>query len=211
MANLAEFSSISEISTEKTFWNLKAKVIRVWQVPDFNRNTLPFSSEMVLMDEAGNRIHATIKKTLLYKFKNDIFEGKCYSFENMGVANNGGNYRTTRHTFKLNFQFSSKVVFIPNLKITKSPYDFTPISEIVGGTYDTDYLAGNFLFVICLLKCLYRRFNLLYCLFCVYWSSNGMMYISDLSGVLTGVGTEREIQKGGNTYKLNVIEVESGG
>jgi hypothetical protein len=109
MANLAEFSPISEISTEKTFWNLRAKVIRLWQVSDLNRNTLPYSNEMVLMDEAGNRIHATIKKTLLYKFKNDIFEGKCYSFENMGVANNGGNYRTTRHPFKLNFQFSSKV------------------------------------------------------------------------------------------------------
>ena len=62
MANLAEFSLISEISTEKTLWNLKAKVIRSWQVSDFNRNTLPFSSEMVLMDEVDNRIHATIKK-----------------------------------------------------------------------------------------------------------------------------------------------------
>jgi len=144
MANLAEFSPISEITTEKTFWNLKAKVIRLWQVADFSRNTLPFSSEMVLMDEAGNRIHATIKKTLLYKFKNDIFEGKCYSFENMGVANNGGNYRTTRHSLKLNFQFSSKIVYLPSLTITKSPYHFIPISEIVEGSYDTDYLPGIF-------------------------------------------------------------------
>jgi len=86
MANLDEFSTISEISTEKTFWNLKAKVIRLWKISDFNRNTLPFSTEMVLMDETGNIIHATIKKTLLYKFKNDIFEGRCYNFENMGVA-----------------------------------------------------------------------------------------------------------------------------
>lgn len=172
MANLAEFSPISEISTEKTFWNLKARVIRLWQVSDFNRNTLPFSTEMVLMDEAGNRIHATIKKNLLYKFKNDIFEGRCFSFENMGVANNGGNYRTTRHNFKLNFQFGSKVVFLPNLSITKSPYNFVPIPEIVGGAYDTDYLP-------------------------------------DLCGFLTGVGSEREIQKGGKTYKLNVIELES--
>jgi len=146
MANLAEFSPISEISTEKFFWNIKARVIRLWQVSDFNRNTLPFSSEMVLMDEAGNKIHASIKKTLLYKFKNDIFEGKCFSFENMEVANNGGNYRTTRHPLKLNFQFGSKVVFLPTLSITKSPYNFVPIPEIIGGSYDIDYLSGK---IIC--------------------------------------------------------------
>jgi len=123
---------------------LKAKVIRLLQVADFSRNTLPSSSEMVLLDEARNMIHATIKKTLLYKFKNDIFEGKCYTFENMGLANNGGNYRTTRYPLKLNFQFSSKVVFLPSLTITKSPYNFIPISEIVGGSYDTDFLRGIF-------------------------------------------------------------------
>jgi len=146
MANLAEFSPIFEISTEKFFWNIKARVIRLWQVFDFKRNTLPFSSEMVLMDETGNKIHASIKKNLLYKFKNDIFEGKCFSFENMGVANNGGNYRTTRHPFKLNFQFGSMVVFLPTFSITKSPYNFVSIPEIVGGSYDTDYLPGN---IIC--------------------------------------------------------------
>jgi len=42
MANLAEFSPISEITTEKTFWNLKAKVIRLLQVADFSRNTCHF-------------------------------------------------------------------------------------------------------------------------------------------------------------------------
>jgi len=148
MANLAEFSPIFEISTEKFFWNIKAKVIRLWQVSDLNKNTLPFSSETVLMDEAGNGIHASIKKNLLYKFKNDIFEGKCFTFENMGVANNGGTYRTTRHPFKLNFQFGSKVVFLPALSITKSPYNLVPIPEIVRGSYDTDYLPGNILFFL---------------------------------------------------------------
>jgi hypothetical protein len=170
MANLAEFSPISEISTEKNFWNLKARVIRLWQVSDLNRNTLPFSTEMVLMDEAGNRIHASLKKTLLYKFKNDIFEGKYYSFENMGVANNGGNYRTTRHPFKLNFQFGSKVVFLPTLSITKSPYNFVPIPEIVGGSYDTDYLPGNIIY-FCDIFWFYRIFNPMYCMFHVYLSN----------------------------------------
>ncbi|KAL5101370.1 hypothetical protein RYX36_005697 [Vicia faba] len=44
---------------------------------------------MVLMDVEGRRIHASIKKMLFYKFKNEILEGKVYSFENIGVHING--------------------------------------------------------------------------------------------------------------------------
>jgi hypothetical protein len=44
------FQRISEINSSKSSWSLKAKVIRLWTVSDFNRNTLPFSVEMVLID-----------------------------------------------------------------------------------------------------------------------------------------------------------------
>jgi replication factor A1 len=136
------FNKIEEINIEKSFWNIKAKIIRLWQVSDFNRNNVAFSVEMVLMDCDGGRIHATIKKTLLYKFKNEVLEGKTYAFEKMGVASNGGGYRTTTHPYKLNFQYSSTVQHLPSLQITKSPYHFVPISDIIGGGYDTDYLSG---------------------------------------------------------------------
>ena len=142
MTIVTEFNQIQEINTDKTFWNIKAKIIRLWQVTDFNNPRVPFSVEMILMDSDGGRIHATIRKTLLYKFKNDVLEGKTYAFEKMGVTSNGGGYRTTTHPFKLNFQYSSVVQHLPNLRITTSPYKFVPISDIVGGGYDTDYLPG---------------------------------------------------------------------
>ncbi|KAK2449021.1 replication protein A 70 kDa DNA-binding subunit E [Trifolium repens] len=97
VANGSEFSNISEINSDKAAWDVKAKIIRLWQVSDFNRTTLPFSIEMVLLDANGDRIHATVKKTLIYK--------------------------------------------ISNFDISKSPFHFVPISEIVGGSYDTDYLC----------------------------------------------------------------------
>ncbi|MCI25881.1 replication protein A 70 kDa dna-binding subunit, partial [Trifolium medium] len=53
----------------------------------------------------------------------------------------GGAYRTTRHPYKLNFQFGSLVQRLTNFEINKSPFLFVPISEIVGGSYDTDYLC----------------------------------------------------------------------
>lgn len=138
--------SISQIDSSQTSWNVKVKVIRLWVVYDFNRKTVPFSVEMVLLDAEGGRIHATVKKTLIYKFQNDITEGNVYLFENMGVASYGGSYRTTHHPFKLNFQFSSRVVPLPNAIINLSPYHLVPISEIVGGSYDTDFLVGESIF-----------------------------------------------------------------
>jgi hypothetical protein len=41
------FNKIEEINIEKSFWNIKAKIIRLWQVSDFNRNNVAFSVEMV--------------------------------------------------------------------------------------------------------------------------------------------------------------------
>ncbi|KAK2458441.1 replication protein A 70 kDa DNA-binding subunit E [Trifolium repens] len=136
-----EFSKIEEVNSDKATWNCKAKIIRLWEVSDFNRNTIPFSIEMVLMDADGAKIHATVKKTLIYKFKDELKEGKIYAFENMGVATNGGPYRSTQHRYKLNFQFTSIVQRFCNQDIVKSPFNFTPIAEILGGSYDTDFLV----------------------------------------------------------------------
>ncbi|WJX79767.1 hypothetical protein P8452_62855 [Trifolium repens] len=169
------FSKIEEINSDKSNWNCKAKIIRLWAVSDFNRPNIPFSIEMVLMDSEGAKIHATVRKTLIYKFKDDLREGKVYAFENMGVATNGGAYRTTNHRYKLNFQFTSIVQILSNQDIVMSPFNFTPIATIVGGSYDNDYLV-------------------------------------DVIGMLTGVGSEREVtNQNGTTTKLNVIELEADG
>jgi replication factor A1 len=138
------FLNIEEINFDRTSWNIRAKIIRLWQVSDFNRTNVPFSLEMVLMDAAGDKIHATIKKTLIYKFKNDLIEGKVYCLENMGVATNSGAYHSTRHPYKLNFQYSSLVQRLSNFEILKSPYNFVPISEVAGGSYDCDFLVDEF-------------------------------------------------------------------
>lgn len=137
------FDPISAINTSKPSWSVRAKIIRKWVVSDFQRPNVPFSVEMVLLDTEGDRIHCTIKRTHIYKFMSDVCEGNVYSFENMGVASNGGSYRTTHHSFKLNFQYNSKVQHLTNAPVNVSPYKFVEISEVVGGQYDTDFLVGE--------------------------------------------------------------------
>ncbi|KAK2435994.1 replication protein A 70 kDa DNA-binding subunit E [Trifolium repens] len=130
------FDKISEINDSKSSWSVKAKVIRLWVVKDFNRNDLPFSVEM------GDRIHCSVRKTLLYKFAEHIKEGRVYSFENLDSATNGGTYKTTKHGYKLTFQFGSKVNPLgPNKLNNLSPFKFVPIGEVNNGSYDSDYLV----------------------------------------------------------------------
>jgi len=40
----------------------------------------------------GNKIHAAVIRTLIYKFGKDLLEGNVYSMSNFGVAANLGSY-----------------------------------------------------------------------------------------------------------------------
>ncbi|WJX88373.1 hypothetical protein P8452_70471 [Trifolium repens] len=141
--NEYQFSSFAEINSTRSSWNCRAKIIRLWQTSNFNRNTLPLSIEMVLMDSYSGRIHATVKTTLIYKFKDELIEGKVYTFEKMGVSPNVGAYRTTHHSFKLNFKATTLVQRLFNQDIVRYPYNFVPIGQIVGGSYDIDFLVDG--------------------------------------------------------------------
>ncbi|WJX13914.1 hypothetical protein P8452_04248 [Trifolium repens] len=141
------FDKFSDINSSKSSWNIKGKVLRLWVVKDFNRNEIPFSVEMIIMDYEGQRIHCSIRKTLLYKLQNEVKEIRVYAFDKLDVATNGGSYKTTKHQYKFNFRFDSKVQALDPSKLSNiSPFKFVPIAEIISGSYDTDYLVDKLLF-----------------------------------------------------------------
>ncbi|KAG4924732.1 hypothetical protein JHK87_050272 [Glycine soja] len=92
----------------------------------------------------GDRVHGSVKQTFIYKFDKALQEGKWYSIQFFGVAENGGIYRTNHHKYKIVFQYSTKVALVDNASIPNSMYDFVPIRDIVCGGYDTDYLVVMF-------------------------------------------------------------------
>ncbi|RYR10354.1 hypothetical protein Ahy_B05g078820 [Arachis hypogaea] len=58
-----------------------------------------FSLELILQDEKGGRIHATICKSALELFNNRIKEHVIYSMQNFIVKLNNGKVRTTPHNY----------------------------------------------------------------------------------------------------------------
>lgn len=89
----------------------------------------------------GDRIHASVRKTLIYKFERNLKEGFLYSIRNFGVACNGGSFRTSRHEYKINFQIRTKVLNVDRGIMSCSPFSFVAFCDINEG-YDTNYLIG---------------------------------------------------------------------
>ncbi|KAK8467756.1 hypothetical protein PHAVU_007G143500, partial [Phaseolus vulgaris] len=83
--------------------------------------------EMVIQDKYGDRIHVSVRRTLIYKFQNDIFEDKFYSFNFFSVSTN--------------FQFGTKVTCVGNDLVSCAIPHYTPISVLKAPGFDTDYLV----------------------------------------------------------------------
>ncbi|KAL6552139.1 hypothetical protein OROGR_008293 [Orobanche gracilis] len=65
---------VSVVTASKDTWNIVTKGIRLWVSPSFSGGKLPFSMELVLMDSKGCKIHASVRRTLVYRFKPLITE-----------------------------------------------------------------------------------------------------------------------------------------
>ena len=114
------------------------------------------------------------------------------------MAINSGSYRTTCHRYKINFQFGTKVSCVGNDLVSCALPQYTPMSVIRAPSFDTDYFVGKFTIMvlvqhICFHMCLHN------------------FLLPDVIGLLTGVGTEREINRTGSSTKLNVISIEADG
>ncbi|KEH43580.1 animal RPA1 domain protein [Medicago truncatula] len=65
--------------------------------------------ELVLLDQKGDRISAFIRRTLIYKFKEQLQKGMMFRISSFDFACNSGSYRPLHNEYKLNFTINTKV------------------------------------------------------------------------------------------------------
>ncbi|KAH0693272.1 hypothetical protein KY290_021467 [Solanum tuberosum] len=90
-------------------WNLKVRVIRLWIVPDKFKPEIPYSLEMILQDEKGDRIHASLGKTVIKHFREILYELGVFQMNYFVIAPNIMKFKTTTHKHKLNFTVTTNV------------------------------------------------------------------------------------------------------
>ncbi|AES74184.2 animal RPA1 domain protein [Medicago truncatula] len=132
---------ISNVSPRKQSWTLVVRVARAWFGQDYKNKKLPFSMELVLIDRKGDRIGASIRRTLIYKFKNQLQEGMVFTISSFNVASNIGSYRPSRNEYKLNFTINTKVKLSKTVLVPTNVYSFTPAPDVFNESYDNNYLV----------------------------------------------------------------------
>ncbi|XP_057452224.1 uncharacterized protein LOC130744047 [Lotus japonicus] len=149
MALSLTVDDVSSISEEKDVWRVTVKVVRKWMTPSFDRSKLPNSMELVLMDAKGDRIHGTVQRTHVYKFNPLLVEGRVYMFSHFSVGDSPLDFRTTTHAHKIIFGFDSVVQTLTDVPITKSPYSFVSVYDIMFNDPDQTLLFENRVKVEC--------------------------------------------------------------
>jgi len=91
----------------------------------------------------GSKIHASVRKQLLYVFQSKLSEGKVYQLSCFSVAPSVGSYRTTSHPYKIIFQMTTKVQVCEGSSIPSLGISLCKIVDVVRHTSDNDYLVGE--------------------------------------------------------------------
>ncbi|PHT78404.1 hypothetical protein T459_16456 [Capsicum annuum] len=84
-------------------WCLKVRVVRLWVIPDREKEDNPQSMEMVLQDKKEDRIHATVGRYVMRLFKGKISELGLYIMKKFVVGPNIFKFKTTKHRMRLTF------------------------------------------------------------------------------------------------------------
>ncbi|CAJ2644632.1 replication factor-A carboxy-terminal domain protein [Trifolium pratense] len=135
------FDMVGSVSPGNVFWRFKVRVLRLWNVESFTELNEVNSIEMVLIDEKGDKIHASIPRELLYLFCSKIIEGEVYKLFYFSVSKESGLYRTTPHPYKLNFEMKTKVQRCENSSIDHFGLSFTTVGEICDHGPRHDFLV----------------------------------------------------------------------
>ncbi|XP_057458029.1 uncharacterized protein LOC130748801 [Lotus japonicus] len=134
------YHNVDELRSGKQHWRILVKVVRIWYSQGFASSKLPLSLELVLMDDKGSKIHAIIKKTLMYKFEKLLVEGNVYSLSSFVLVDSSGDYKPTRHNYKICFMYNTEVRHMPHITIDEFPYSFVSLADILAPSYDSGYL-----------------------------------------------------------------------
>ncbi|XP_024013323.1 uncharacterized protein LOC112087608 [Eutrema salsugineum] len=100
MASTTKLTPLADVKPYRTGWKVQVKVFHTWKQYQTKSGE---SLEIILGNEMGTKIHATVKKNLLHRFEQMMVVGEWKFIENFSLNQASGQYRTTRHQFKMSF------------------------------------------------------------------------------------------------------------
>ncbi|GAU47014.1 hypothetical protein TSUD_403240 [Trifolium subterraneum] len=135
-----KMTKISEITGGKIDFQLRVRVINLWSTPDRNYPAEDGAMHTIFLDKDCGKIHAIVKKDLIFQFKDVIEEGAAYVIERFMVAKNDSSFKTTPHKHKLNFMRGTSVFKVTATEIPANHFQFMSFQEILASSKEDQYL-----------------------------------------------------------------------
>ncbi|KAL0744704.1 hypothetical protein Bca101_101239 [Brassica carinata] len=135
---MAGFNSIAELKPFKFMWKIKVKIIRLWKQYSAGGG---LTIEMVLVDNMGDKIHATVKQELASQFEQRLTQGASKILINFSLNHSCGSYRTTHHAYKIGFLSTTRVKVCEDLPKELSGLQPVKFGDLLDGSLNTDFLV----------------------------------------------------------------------
>ncbi|XP_056686069.1 replication protein A 70 kDa DNA-binding subunit C [Spinacia oleracea] len=132
---------IKDINPTAENLTLQVRVVRLWTMTSFKNPEDVYFIDMVLLDAKGDKIQATIKKSLLRTFQPLLNEGELYTISNYRVGKNSGEYKPTGHPYKINFVLLIRVNVLHAANIPTYGFDLVPFDAIISNGLDSTCLV----------------------------------------------------------------------
>ncbi|KAL6570336.1 hypothetical protein OROMI_014850 [Orobanche minor] len=127
---------------------ITVNILRLWISTDQQKK--PVSFEAVVMDIAGSKIPAYVKRGLVSNFKKQLIEGETVSLANLGVEDNNQSKWTKARVqcpIKLIFNYITKVIKCkPDMWIQSNALELIPFDDIP--SFNGEYFIGRLYIII---------------------------------------------------------------
>ncbi|KAH1256099.1 hypothetical protein GmHk_03G006338 [Glycine max] len=121
---------ISELHTRKGTWKIVVRITDLWQVRKQNSKQ---AIEMVLMDQTGSKIGATLLQELFTELRDKLHCSSSYLIQNLRIVDNQSEYRVSPVPLLVYFLKTTSVKEIQRTKIPSNIYLITPFADIISG------------------------------------------------------------------------------
>ncbi|PWA74914.1 oxoglutarate/iron-dependent dioxygenase [Artemisia annua] len=137
-----KITPLQEITPDKGKANIKVKIVSLWNQYYNNNPSKVAGMDMILMDEQGTKIHATINSSVVCDFDSLLKENNYHIISNFNVKRNVDSTKLSKHEFKIHFYRKTNVRNCSEFICTDDVMEFISFKDFLDARIDQSYSFG---------------------------------------------------------------------
>ncbi|XP_035846491.1 uncharacterized protein LOC110898621 isoform X9 [Helianthus annuus] len=138
-----DITFLNHLDVSHDNYTLKVRIIKLWRQPSFKVPGETYAIEMILMDEEGNKIQATVMNKYFVKFEKLLEESVCLLIKKPSLGDNTSSYKCVDHPHKLFLNFDSTVKKCNDFLGPIHGFSFTAFDQLRGNLIPDDSTVGR--------------------------------------------------------------------